>query len=64
MGIWLCCRMVAGSSTEKVVKILKSHCEASVGKLMRYMYKMRGQRKLDINEHECVPSPSCSEARL
>lgn len=64
MGTWLCCRMAAGSSTEKVEKILKRRCEESVGKLMRRMHKMRGQRKLDINEHECVPSPSCSEARL
>lgn len=46
--------MVPGSSTEKMMKILKSHCEKRVGMLMRHMYKVRGQRKLDINEHECV----------
>lgn len=48
--------MVAGSPTEKVMKTLKSHCEKRVGMLMRHMYKVRGQRKLDINEHECVTS--------
>lgn len=47
--------MVSGSSAEKVMKMLKSHCEERVGMLMRRnVHKVRGQRRPDINEHGCA----------
>lgn len=44
--------MVAGSSTEKVMKILRSHDEEEVGILWRHIDKMRGLR--DTNAGDCA----------
>lgn len=41
--------MMAWSSIEKVMKILRSHCEEEVGMPMRNVNKVGGQRKFDTN---------------